>query len=223
MSVDESWKGVYKAGGVSFVAAGILFILSFVLSFAQGQPPSTIEETLNSIAGQKLLFQATNGLFILVDILSIPAMLALYLALKEVKRTHALISTAMGLLGIVLAVGLRTGVHAMVALSSAYVAATSETQRAAYLAAADLVSGATDPGLTLANLLLFVYTLIISIAMLAGVFGRGAAYLGLVTGILGIVGLVGSIFIPALSMMTLLAALGWAIWFLVVGIRLYRL
>jgi hypothetical protein len=150
-------------------------------------------------------------------------MLALYLALKKAKKTHALMATIMGMLGVALAIGLRTGVHAMGTLGSGYVAAASEAQRAADVAAAELGTGATDPGLTLANVLIYGFTLLISIAMRTGVFGKGAAYLGIVTGGLGIVGLVGGILVPALSMLTLLAAIGWAVWFFVVGFRLYRL
>jgi hypothetical protein len=91
-------------------------------------------------------------------------------------------------------------------LGSGYVAAASEAQRAADVAAAELGTGATDAGLTLANVLIYGFTLLISIAMRTGVFGKGAAYL-----------------VPALSMLTLLAAIGWAVWFFVVGFRLYRL
>jgi hypothetical protein len=221
--VDDSWKGTYKAGGVCLVLTGIFFILGFALTIAQGPPPGTIEETLNSIARQKLLYQAANGAFVLSDLLPIPAMLALYLALKEVKKTHALMATTMGVFGVALAIGLRTGVHAMATLGSGYVAAASEAQRAAYVAAAELVTGATDPGLTLANVLIYGFTLIIGIAMRASVFGKGAAYLGIVTGGLGIVGLVGGILVPALSMVTLLAAIGWAVWFFIVGFKLYKL
>jgi hypothetical protein len=222
-TVDKSWQGAYKTGGVCLVLTGIFFILGFALTMAQGQSPSTIEETLTAIAGQKLLYQAANGAFILSDLFPISAMLALYLALKEGKRTHALMATAMGVLGATLAIGLRTWVHAMGALGSGFVAASSEAQRAAYVAATDLVTGATDPGLTLANVLLYGFTLIISIAMLAGVFGKKAAYLGIVTGALGIVGLIGAILVPALSMVTLLAAIGWAVWFFIVGFGLYKL
>lgn len=220
---ERNWKGAYKVGGVCFVLTGIFFILGFALTIAQGQPPSTIEETLTNIAGQKQLYQATNGAFVLSDLLAIPGMLALYLALKESKRTYALLATAMGVLGAALAIGLRTGVHAMATLGSGYVATASEAQRAAYMATAELITGATDPGLILANVLLYGFTLTIGIAMRASVFGKGAAYLGIVTGGLGIIGLVGGILVPALSMVTLLAALGWAVWFFIVGFRLYKI
>ena len=221
--VDKSWGGVCQVGGVCLVLTGIFFLLGFALTIAQGQPPGTIEETLTKIAGQKRLYQAANGAFVLSDLLPIPAMLALYLVLKESRRTHALIATAMGVLGVALAIGLRAGVHAMGALGSGYVAAGGEAQRAAYVAAAELVTGATDPGLTLANVLIYGFTLLISIAMRGSIFGKWPAYLGIVTGGLGLLGLVGGLLVPALSAVTLLAALGWAVWFFVVGFKLYRL
>ena len=222
-SVDESWSGAYQVGGVCLVLTGILFVIGFALTIAQGQPGGTIEETLSVIAGQKLLYQAANGAFVLSDLFPIPAMLALYLALRENRQTHALMATAMGVHGVALAIGLRAGVHAMGALGSGYEAAGSEAQRAAYVVAAELVTGATDPGLTLANVLIYGFTLLISIGMLRSVVGKGATYLGSITGGLGLLGLVGGTLVPALSAVTLLAALGWAIWFFVVGFKLYRL
>ena len=209
-------------GGVCLVLTWILFIIGFVLTIAQGSPPGTIEETLNSIAGQKMLYQAANWVFVLSDLFPIPAMLALYLALKEIKRTHALMATAIGLLGVTLAIGLRMGVHTLSTLGPRYVAASSEAQRVVYVLAAELINGATDPGLMFANRLLFGWTLIISIAMLSGVFGKGAAYLGIVTGIIGIAAIIGS-FVPTLAIVGLFGSIGWIIWFPMIGFRLYKL
>jgi len=64
--VDDSWKGAYKFGDVCLVLKGIFFILGFLLTIIQGQPLGTIEKTLTNIAGQKLLYQAANGAFVLV-------------------------------------------------------------------------------------------------------------------------------------------------------------
>ena len=120
-------------------------------------------------------------------------MLALYLALKGVKRTHVLISTPIGVFGIIWAVTLR------------------------------IMSQTNNPGLKIANLLLFIYTLIIGIAMLAGTFSRRSAYLAIITGIIGIVGLVGGFLMPGLEILELVAGILWSIWFIVVGFRLYKL
>jgi hypothetical protein len=220
--VDESWKGTYKLGGVCLFLTWVFFIIGFVLTIAQGPPPVAIEEILSSIGRQKLLYQTTNWVFVLSDLVPIPAMLALYLALKEIKRTHALVATAIGLLGVSMAIILRLGVHTMGILGAGYLAASSEAQRAGYVFAAELINGATDPGLYLANRLLFGWTLIISIAMLEGVFGKGAAYLGIVTGIIGIAAMIG-VFVPALAMIGLFGSIGWIIWWPMIGFKLYKL
>lgn len=223
MIVDKSWKGTYKVGGVCLILTGIFFAIGFILTIAQGGSPGTVEETLTNLARQTQLYQAANGAFILSDVFPIPAMLALYLALKGVKRTHALIATAMGLLGVTLAIVLRIGLHGMGTLASGYMAATNEAQRASYEVVAEFVTGATDSGLLLANLLIYGFTLTIGIAMLAGVFRKGIAYLAIVTGILGILGLVGGVLVPALTIVSLIAALGWLIWFFIAGFSLARL
>ena len=78
MSVDTAWKGVYRAGGVSFLIEGILFILLVLVGFLAftstfgGEFPTTAEEYLTSYADQRLLFQTFDGIFALAIILLIP-------------------------------------------------------------------------------------------------------------------------------------------------------
>ena len=85
--------------------------------------------------------------------------------------------------------------------------------------AAELINGATFAGLSFANALIFGWALIISIAMLKGVFGKGAAYLGIVTGIIGLIANI----VPPLGMIGILASIGWIIWWPMVGFKLYKL
>ena len=217
--VDESWKGTYKVGGVCLFLTWIFFIIGFVLTITQGPPAVAIEEILDSIGRQKTLYQATNWVFVLSDLAPIPAMLALYLALKEIRRTHALMATAIGLLGVSMAIILRMGVHTMGILGAGYLAASSEAEQVLNVLAAELINGATFAGLSFANALIFGWALIISIAMLKGVFGKGAAYLGIVTGIIGLIANI----VPPLGMIGLIASIGWLIWWPIVGFKLYKL
>ena len=173
--VDASWKGTYKVGGVCLFLTWIFFIIGFVLTIVQGPPAVAIEEILDSIGRQKTLYQATNWVFVLSDLAPIPAVLALYHALKEIRRTHALMATAIGLLGVSMAIILRMGVHTMGSLGAGYLAASSEAVQVMNVLAAELINGATYAGLSFANALIFGWALIIGIAMLKGIFGKGVA------------------------------------------------
>jgi hypothetical protein len=59
--------------------------------------------------------------------------------------------------------------------------------------------------------------LVIGLVMRKGVFRRGTAWLGVVTGILGLVSLAG------LAVTIILNALCATVWLFLVGVRLYRL
>ena len=219
MSVDPAWKGLYKAGGSSYLIVGVLYIISFVLLIILGPPPSTGEAYLKSAPPLQTLVLIWAS----VDILLIPSVLGLYLALKELNKTHMLIAT--GLWGVAIPADLATlGLFfSLVPLGRAYAAATADAQRAAYVAAADLTVGATNAGFTLGFFLFGFAILIQSMAMLKGVFSKATAYLGIVTGILSLVAGVGFATVPALGIFPLIWFILLGIWWLLVGSKLYKL
>jgi hypothetical protein len=75
-TVDTSWKGLYRWGGVFLMLVGVLYFVSLALALSMGATPSWGEDVLNWLAGQTTLAYTTNGVFILTDILLIPALLA---------------------------------------------------------------------------------------------------------------------------------------------------
>ncbi len=221
VGADLGWKGLYKAGGASQLIVGILWIIGTVIILIGGIPPTSTDAFLKYVAGQKLLFQLPLILFVLRNFFIIPGILALYVALKEVKKTYALIGS--GFLSVSLVVDLSAAdvnLANLVPLSDAYQAATGDIQRAAYVAAADVARGALNSGIILAVLTASIGFLIFGLAMLKGVFGKGTAYLGIVA---GIVGLVQAIFLPPIGLGLIVWFVVSSIWFLAVGSRLYRL
>ncbi len=224
MSTDPTWNGLYMVGGASFLLIGILVIIEIVLLLLLGGLPTSGQAVLTSLSGQtgfKLLYQSAITISAGTHLLFIPAVLALYVALKWVKKTYALIAS--GLVGLFIVVDLSVNVvnfFSLVALSDKYSVATTEAQRAAYVAAADLSVAAIAVGLPLATVAISVGVLLFGLAMLKGVFNKGTAYLALLA---GIVGIVGSIPISALAIVVLIAIILTAIWSLVVGFKLSRL
>ncbi len=221
MSADQDWKGLYRAGGASLLIMGVLYIIGFYLFFQLGGLPTSGQAALTALSAQKLLAQITITTFAATDFLFIPAVFAFYIALKGVRRTYALIASGLAGLFIVLDLGVNTvNFFSLVALGDKYAVATTEAQRATYVATADLTLGAVNVGLPLAGLAFAVGVLVFGLAMLKGVFNKPTAYL---TMIVGIVGIIGTIPIPALAFVFVVTIILGAVWFLVVGFKLYRL
>jgi hypothetical protein len=191
-----------------------------------GAPPDGAEAKLAYVAANTMAWWAILGLSVLTDFLLVPVSLALYQALKGTNRNLMRLAVAGIGLFIILDLAITwTNYAALIELSGGYAAAANEAERAV------IITAAMYPAAVLESSLLFVYnTLTLSIGilltglvMLKGIFGKGAAYLGLVTGITGIVAVVGSFFISALSVTIILASVlttAWALW---VGYKLYRL
>jgi hypothetical protein len=223
--VDPDGAWLYRAGGISAIVFGIAYILIIALYVPMGAPPSGAEARLTYLAGHTAAWWAILGLSVLTDFLLVPVALALYLALKALNRNAMLVAAAgMGLFVVLDLAITWTNYAALIALGGSYAAAADDAQRAVFVAAA------IYPATVLESNLLFVYNsltlavgiLMTSLVMLKGVFGRGIAYWGLVTGSLGIVAVAGSLFVSTASV-TILTSLLTTVWVLLVGYRLFRL
>ncbi|MFC1507525.1 DUF4386 family protein [Thermoproteota archaeon] len=159
---------------------------------------------------------------IIGEVLLMFGFLGLYLSLKNVKKTHMLIATGFGLTAIPMFLASRGQIISLLPISDKYMATTSETMRAAYIASATLALARENTYATMAMILLNVAVIIIGFTMLKGVFGKGIGYLAIVAGII-------TIFAPPLAIMgapiiipiTGLVLSG--IWNIVAGVKLYKL
>jgi hypothetical protein len=225
VQADPSWKGVYWAGGIGMLLAGIFYLIGTTLGYDLGTPPGNSEAYLQSLAAHPAVAQVTYSIFGLTDILLIPAVLGLYLALKGINKNAMLV--AAGLVGffILLDLGItEMNTLTLVTLTQNYAAATSDTLRAAYMAAENW-GLATLPIATF-----FSYVgpclefLITSIVMWKGIFGKNTALLGIIANVLGIVG--GFYFLyptTALSILLTPILIIYGAWLIAAGRRLYKL
>jgi len=225
-TVDSVWKGAYKAGGIALVIAGFLGLLVLIPGLALGTLPTTGEGYL-TWAGETSTFGAFFALSAASDFFYIPAVLGLYLALKDVRKTGMLFAVAVWGFAIALDLSRLFVSYSVSSLSSGYAAATSQAQQAAYVAASDVVFGTSYGASFVAiSVIFYVAILIISWVMLKSVFGKGIAYLGIVT---SIVGLVGSPYSPALFpngvlfVPFLIGGVLSSIWSVLAGYKLYKL
>jgi hypothetical protein len=227
---DPSWKGLYRAGGVSAVLFVVLNIVVYsVLFYTTPQPPISGGAALNTLPGgvATLQYIASNRsgyileqvLFWYPIFLAIVVFLALYVALKHLNKSYAAIGAVVGIAGVVLTLAPFSIVGGLVYLSDQYVAATTAAQHTAFATAAESLI-AQNNTVSAGAILYNIGFLIISLVMLKGVFHKGVAYLGIVTGALGIMseGLI-RIIGPGYYIYGVL----FVIWFFAVGWKLYRL
>jgi hypothetical protein len=223
-TVDPSWKGLYKWGGVSAVLGGVLVFICVALAFALGSPPSGGQAVLNYLSGKTTLAYTLYGLFIVADMLTVPVVLALYLALKRVNKNAMLAAAVFAGLGTILDLGVTTiSWIGLITLSQNYAAATSSVQSAAYVAAANYVLAVTAVSAPIFSIVISsIGALIISLVMLKGIFNKATAYMGIAASIVGFIYGI-SVFGPSLTIFLIIAFLLNGIWYLLLGYRLYRL
>ena len=223
---DPDGRWLYRIGGISGFIIGISYLAIIALYIPVGAPPDGGEAWLAYGGGKTTTWWAILALSVLTDILIVPLMLALYVALKDVHRDAMLLAVAFKVLFVVLELSVGwPNLGLLIAYSGDYAAATTEAQRAALVTAANYA--ATVSGSTLAG----VYTIVLpalgmllaSLVMLRGVFGRGAAYAGVLSGVLGIVSVAGGLFAEELGKAVIIASIFSLAWYSIVGYWLYRL
>jgi len=218
-NIDPSWKGVIKWGGLSLFAAAFILVI-FVLSvfIMQQTLPVPAKEILEDPVGPTLLFLLAG----IGELLLLPGGLALYFALKDVKKTPMFIATGFWVVGIPMFLASRGQIISLSQISGRYINTTNEAMKAAYLASAELAIEIQNIYATMGlTLVLCVASIIIGLVMLKGVFGK-IGYLVIAAGILTLFSPFGVI----LDVPIILPFIGLAltaVWQLIVGAKLYKL
>ena len=185
----DSWRLLYRVGGVSaWLLVGML-VAAIVLAIATPAPPTAGgTATLDYIAAHRTLYIVHQQLWLLPGLFGMVTYLALYPALKDLGRSLAALGTAVGGSAWALTLAIpttTTGAPALVYLSDQSTATTDPARRAALAAAAEtLIAQNRTP--VVVGPLTAVGLLIVSIVMLRGVFPRAVAYLGIATSVLGV-------------------------------------
>jgi hypothetical protein len=164
---------------------------------------------------------------VITDFLFVPVMSALYLALKGINRNLMLLATALVGLFVVLDLAITWPNHAaLMTLSSNYAAATSNAERAVFVAAARYPAAVLESGLLGVYIILVpsVGILMTGLVMLNGVFSKSTAYSGLATGVVGTVAVVGPFFTgPLGSSLVIIVSVLTLVWLFLAGYRLTML
>lgn len=203
-------KGLYRLGGLSLIGSGILFLARTLLEIRAGPPPSSGAEIVAWAAAGRLPLAWVIEVLFLANVLLVPAVFALYASLAGSDKVKA-------------AMGCGIAAMAMTLLATLLVV----QGRLVYpvygirvdAGNAELVVAIYYGGMHAVWLLLALATLVLSLAMRGGAYGRGVVYLGYATAVADVIGsypwLIGPV--PMLASQVLFTG-----WFVAVGAKLVR-
>ena len=182
---DASWGLLYRIGGTAAVLSVLLIPIQIAI-FIAWPPPEAIADWFALFRSSWLLgLLSFDLLYLLNNALLILIYLALYTALARANQSLMTIALVLGLVGIAAYYASNVAFE-MLDLSGQYAAATTETERAAVLAAGRaLLAVYTGTAFDVYYVFNAIALLIVAAVMLRSrVFSRATAYSGLVAGIL---------------------------------------
>ena len=219
----KSGKGFYRISAILLIVAGIGGVVLSRLSgmlYASGVPSGTIGY-LQLFSQHVTLANTDWTLWILVNITIILPSIAMYLVLRNVNKTVAVLGSAISIAYIVYD-DLVTEASSLklVSLSQSYTVATGAAK-------ASILSQATNIVNALPLMTFFSFTvgavgwLLWSVLMPKTFFRRTTAVFGVIVNIMGILGGI-AVWVSALGIFNVFGALLTALWFILVGAQLLR-
>jgi len=207
--MSQEPKGLYKLGGAAFVVSGLLFLLRAILDLLAGPPPSAGGEILAWVAANRLIVSFDSEILFFAAMCLVPAVIALYHSLADVDKLKAAIGC--GILAVVIpALVMVLIVHGRLVYPVYGVRATTPDLAA-------LVVAVFYGGMHAVYLLLIPATIVLSLAMKGGAYGKPIAYSGFATAAFDFMAAYPDVIGPTL---TLVAQAGFAGWFVAVGSKL---
>ena len=218
------WRTLYTVGAVAAVVTVLLIPVAIMAHVLWPPPPWA-----PGAAGDWFAYLQQNWIAGLLNldlllavslVLSIPFYLALYTVLRPTSPSATLIATAIALLSTMVHLVSITAFE-LLAFSQAHAAATTEMQRATYLAAGEAALAAYyGTAFQVSYLLGYVAYIIIGAVMLRStIFSRATAYVGVLTGIAGF-----GFYLPTIGLfLSIVVVLLVAVWNILVARRLFQL
>jgi hypothetical protein len=154
------------------------------------------------------------------NVLGIPIVLALYCVFRRYSQSLMAIATVLGLVGVVLFIASNPAVE-MLALSDRYAAATTDAQRATYLAAGEAVLAswqgtAFHTGYIISSV---AWIVIPAVMLRSAIFGKAIAYLGILANAIGL-----GLYVPGIGIFLALGSVVFLeAWYILLARRLFQL
>jgi hypothetical protein len=198
-------------------------LVLFVFTPAPPPPAAGGAAILEHVAANRVVYGVKQALWVAPNLLMIVVTLALAVALAQVNKSLALTAGVIAVASWAVSFAWPTtgeGSLAMVVLSDHYARAVTDAERVAWVAGAELLLALNDLPAIILGVLQTFGILLLATLMVRGVFPKGLAWLGVVT---GVVGVAAEAFRPWLGWAYAVYGLllfGWLIW---VAVALWRL
>ncbi len=210
---------LYLTGGVAALVIAVLIPLQAIV-FIANPPPDNVLAYFSLFQNNKLLGLLDLDFLMIVDqVLMIPVLLALYVALRRSGESAMIIATALAFLGIAAYFAAREATFGLLVLSDQYASAATEAQRAMLLAAGQaLLANYSGTNFHISyNLGQFAGVVVSAIMLRDTRFGRIAPWAGIIGNIVG-----WGLYVPGIGIyISLLSVLGLWIWYIVVARKLW--
>jgi len=226
-AVESRWRGLYTVSALAALVTVALILVAIVAQVAWPPPAWSAGSAADWFArfqSSPLLGLLGLDLVIVITlVLGVPIFLALYVTLKEAGQTAMAIATAIALLGTVLHLVSNTSFE-MLSLSQGYAAATTNAQRAMFLAAGEAKLAAyTGTAFHVSYILGYLARIVIGAVILRSTaFGKATGYVSIVAGCLGL-----GNYLPAIGLLlSILSVVVIAVWNVMIArgfLRLARL
>ena len=154
------------------------------------------------------------------NLFSITLFLALYVSLKQVNESYALIALALGLIAVVLLIPSRP-IFELFTLSKLYSTAATEAAKSQYLAAGESLLALFNGTNWFMNTLLGGISLLISSVLMlrSNIYSKSTAYVGIITN-----AVVCGFFIPGIGVLLLFLSLpGYMIWYFLLARKFFQM
>ncbi len=222
-SPDLRWKDLYKIGAISLIIIVMLLTFAIIAFFIWPYKPG-VSSTVDVFT--MLHNNMMSGLLsldipmVIIELITILPLLSLYVALKQINESYALIALVIGLVAIILIIPTRP-LSELVFISGKYASATTEAEKNQYIAAGEvLLTVFKGTSWMVFTVFSGVSCLISSLLMLkSNIFSKATAYVGIITSTPGFLFFVPIIGIPILFIGTL----SGIIWYILIARTFIRL
>jgi hypothetical protein len=190
---DPSWRPLYRVGAVAAGLAVILYVVALILFVVTPTPPlpaSGGAAMLEHVVSNRSAYVVKQVLWVAPNLLMMVVVLAIAVALAQVNKSFALTAGVIAVASWAVSFAWPTtgeGSLAMVVLSDRYAEAATDAERVATVAGAELLLALNDLPAVVLGVLQTLGILLLAALMTRGVFPKGLAWLGGVTGAIGIV------------------------------------
>jgi hypothetical protein len=210
------WQGLYTAGGVGALITAVLIPIH-VLVFIIWPPPldGTVNDWFTLFNDNRLLGLLSMDLLLMADyVLLIPIVLALAIALRQTSPSLVVAGAACFFVAIAVYFASNTAVE-MMSLSNQYADATTDAERAMYLAAGQAqIESYVGTAFHVNYLLGSLAGILIGIAMLRGtVFSSTAGYAAIIGNAVGL-----GLYLPVIGLIvSVISGLILWVWYILIG------